>query len=539
MIELFSIPVEQSILSTFMTIDQAADEFISQIDAQDFYASQHQIIFAHIKSQLNKGEAFDEVTVFELIKANPLEANQIDEQFLVNLMNRASNVSLLVTHIKKLKDFSTRRKLQETSKLISSIANDMATHTAESAVNKAQSLVQNLDFGAGEEKLKHAHEFSKEAVKEFLDRHMAIHNQMPYEGGIKTGFTALDNKLGEISKGDLVIIGARPSMGKTTFAQNIAADMMINQSLPVLFISIEMKGRQIAQRLISGIGGVELRKVLTGHIDPNSDDTQKVNNAALVLEKAPLMIDDNNRATVATIRRSAKKVQAKYGKIGAIFVDYIQKVTPLTKNNFGRSDKDIGEISNELKRMAGDFDCPVIALAQLNRNLENRPNKRPVNADLKESGDLEQDADIIMFIYRDEVYNKDSKEAGTAEIIIGKARNGSIGTVRLATDLSRATFADLSPEYYQSMEERCSVKAIKRVKAFQNIFDILLFATHATQPFTMKDLHDHVLDAPNNTIQCYVQELIKSGYLEKDSYATYKATQFAKDLLNVKGELKA
>ncbi len=255
MIELFSIPVEQSILSTFMTIDQAADEFISQIDAQDFYASQHQIIFAHIKSQLNKGEAFDEVTVFELIKANPLEANQIDEQFLVNLMNRASNVSLLVTHIKKLKDFSTRRKLQETSKLISSIANDMATHTAESAVNKAQSLVQNLDFGAGEEKLKHAHEFSKEAVKEFLDRHMAIHNQMPYEGGIKTGFTALDNKLGEISKGDLVIIGARPSMGKTTFAQNIAADMMINQSLPVLFISIEMKGRQIAQRLISGIGG--------------------------------------------------------------------------------------------------------------------------------------------------------------------------------------------------------------------------------------------------------------------------------------------
>lgn len=454
MIELFSIPVEQSILSTFMTIDQAADEFISQIDAQDFYASQHQIIFAHIKNQLSKGESFDEVAVFELIKANPLEINQIDEQFIVNLMSRVSNASLLVTHIKKLKDFSTRRKLQETSKLINSIANDLVTHTAESAVSKAQSLVQNLDFGAGEEKLKHAHEFSKEAVKEFLDRHMAIHNQMPYEGGIKTGFTALDNKLGEISKGDLVIIGARPSMGKTTFAQNIAADMMINQSLPVLFISIEMKGRQIAQRLISGIGGVELRKVLTGHIEPNSDDTVKVNNAAHILEKAPLMIDDNNRATVATIRRSAKKVQAKYGKIGAIFVDYIQKVTPLTKNNFGRSDKDIGEISNELKRMAGDFDCPVIALAQLNRNLENRPNKRPVNADLKESGDLEQDADIIMFIYRDEVYNKDSKEAGTAEIIIGKARNGSIGTVRLATDLSRATFADLSPEYYQSMEER-------------------------------------------------------------------------------------
>ena len=140
---------------------------------------------------MSKGESFDEVTVFELIKANPLEINQIDEQFIVNLMSRVSNASLLVTHIKKLKDLSTRRKLQETSKLINSIANDLVTHTAESAVSKAQSLVQNLDFGAGEDKLKHAHEFSKQAVKEFLDRHMAIHNQMPYEGGIKTGFYCL------------------------------------------------------------------------------------------------------------------------------------------------------------------------------------------------------------------------------------------------------------------------------------------------------------------------------------------------------------
>ncbi|KAB0623653.1 DnaB helicase C-terminal domain-containing protein, partial [Acinetobacter guillouiae] len=138
--------------------------------------------------------------------------------------------------------------------------------------------------------------------------------------------------------------------------------------------------------------------------------------------------------------------------VGAIFVDYIQRVTPLTKNNYGRSDKDIGEISGELKKIARDFECPVFALAQLNRNLENRPNKRPVNADLKESGDLEQDADIIMFIYRDEVYNKESKEVGTAEIIIGKARNGSTGTVKLATDLARSTFADLSPEYYAMMQ---------------------------------------------------------------------------------------
>lgn len=451
MIELHSIPSEQIVLSTLMSLEQIADTLVDQVDISDFYAGRHQIIFNHIADQHKKGESLDAVTIFELIKINYQE-KEVTEQYLIDVNNRITTTLMFETHLAKLKDLSARRRLQDTSKLISAMAVDMATHTAETAVSKAQSLVQNLDLGVGEEKLKHAHEFSKMAISEFIHRHEALHAGVPFDGGIRTGFTELDNKLGEVGKGDLVIIGARPSMGKTTFAQNLASDMMINQSLPILFCSIEMRGHQIAQRLISGIGNVELRKVLTGDIDKNGNDVEKINAAGNVLEKAPLMIDDNNRTTVATIRRSAKKVQAKYGKVGAIFVDYIQRVTPLSKNNFGRSDKDIGEISTELKRIAGDFNCPVFALAQLNRNLENRTNKRPVNADLKESGDLEQDADIIMFIYRDEVYNKESKDIGTAEIIIGKARNGSIGTVRLATDLARSTFTDLSPEYYESLD---------------------------------------------------------------------------------------
>lgn len=449
MIELFSIPVEQSVLSTLMTIDQAADEIISELDVSDFYAVKHQIIFTHVKAQQAKGEAFDEVTIFELIKANSLEAKEIDEQFIVNLMNSVRSATLLNTHLKKLKEFSVRRKIQDLSKHIGTIAVDTVSYDAETAIQKVQQLTNGLESGAVENTLKHAHEFSKAAVTEFLTRHQAIHENKPYYGGVKTGFIELDNKLGEVSKGDLVLIGARPSMGKTTFAQNLATDMMINQSLPVLFVSIEMSGMQIAQRLISGLGQIELSKVLSGKAQ--IDDVGKIDRASRLIEKAPLMIDDSARSTTASIRRSARKLKAQYGKVGAIFVDYVQKVTPLTKNNFGRGDKDIGEISGDLKRIARDFDCPVFALAQLNRNLENRPNKRPVNADLKESGDLEQDADIIMFIYRDEVYNKDSKEAGTAEIIIGKARNGSIGTVRLATDLARSTFADLSPEYYEAI----------------------------------------------------------------------------------------
>ena len=453
MIELFSMQIEQSVLSTIMTIDQSADEFISELETTDFYSTKHQAIFGHIKAQQAKGESFDEVIVFDLIKSNPLESREIDEQFIANLMSRLALPSLLATHIKKLKEFSLRRKIQDASKLIAAVANDMATHTAETALSKAHSILQGIESSSSNESLKHAHEFSKLAVTEFIERHQALHENKPYSFGVKTGFTALDNKLGEISKGDLVILGARPSMGKTTLAQNMAADMMINQGLPVLFVSIEMRGKQIAQRLISGIGNVDLRKVITGQIDNSGDDVKRINDAALILEKSPLMIDDNNRSTTASIRRSAKKMQSQYGKVGAIFVDYMQKVTPLAKNNNGRSDKEIGEISGELKRIAGDFDCPVIALAQLNRNLESRPNKRPVNADLKESGDIEQDADIIMFIYRDEVYNQKTKEAGIAEIIIGKARNGSTGTVRLATDLARSTFADLDPTYSASLQE--------------------------------------------------------------------------------------
>lgn len=450
MIELFSIPVEQSILSAIIGTEQALDDSIDQLEVSDFYATQHQVIFTHIKNQHAKGESHDELTIWELIRSNPVELAVINEKFLINLMGAAAQRSLISTHIKKLKDFALRRKMQDASKQISTVALDMLGHTPESALNRAQAIVSSIDGGQHDEKLKHAHEFSKEAVAEFVQRNIALGQGVKFDGGIKTGFVALDNKLGEVGKGDLVIIGARPSMGKTTFAQNLAADMMINQGLPVLFISIEMSGKQIAQRLISGIGQVELSKVLSGNA--KMEDCGLVNKAAHILEKAPLLIDDNSRSTTASIRRSAKRTVAKYGKIGAIFVDYIQRVTPLTKNNFGRGDKELGEISGDLKKMARDFDCPVFALAQLNRNLETRPNKRPVNADLKESGDLEQDADIIMFIYRDEVYNKETKDIGIAEIIIGKARNGSTGTVKLATDLARSTFTDLSPEYYLSAE---------------------------------------------------------------------------------------
>ena len=404
MIELHSIPSEQIVLSTLMSLEQIADTLVDQVDISDFYAGRHQIIFSHIADQHKKGESLDAVTIFELIKINHQE-KEVSEQYLIELNNRITTTLMFETHLAKLKDLSARRRLQDTSKLISAMAVDMATHTAETAVSKAQSLVQNLDLGVGEEKLKHAHEFSKVAISEFIHRHQALDAGVPFDGGIRTGFTELDNKLGEVGKGDLVIIGARPSMGKTTFAQNIMSDMAINQGMVVQFHSCEMTTDEIRDRIVSGVGQIRLSNIKGKCLE--DDDWGRLMQANKMLEHSKFAIDDTANASLSDIRRKARLLKAKFGRVDAIFVDYLQIMkSPIVTDN---QVKAIGEISKGLKAIAKEFDCVVFALSQLSRNLENRPNKRPVNADLRESGQIEQDADVILFIYRDEIYNKESK----------------------------------------------------------------------------------------------------------------------------------
>ena len=209
-------------------------------------------------------------------------------------------------------------------------------------------------------------------------------------------------------------------------------------------MSGEMSKEQIMERMISGLGQIDLKQVRSARFD--EEGAGCIYRAVHTIQKCPIYINDKASPSLSDIRREARKIIQKTGRLNAIFVDYLQIMTPPEKS--GNKVQEIGDISWGLKKIAKDFGCPVIALSQLNRSLEQRPNKRPVMSDIRESGAIEQDADIIMFIYRDEVYNKESKEAGTAEIIIGKARNGSTGTVRLATDLGRSSFADLSPEYY-------------------------------------------------------------------------------------------
>ncbi|MEX7479110.1 replicative DNA helicase, partial [Acinetobacter baumannii] len=201
--------------------------------------------------------------------------------------------------------------------------------------------------------------------------------------------------------------------------------------------------------LISGIGQIELKKIRSGRFQ--SEDAGLIHRAMTIIGNTKIEINDQSAPSLSDIRREARKMVRKYGKVGLIMVDYLQIMTPPQRT--GNPTQEMGDISRGLKKLAKDFNCPVVALSQLNRSLENRPNKRPIMSDLRDSGQIEQDADVILFIYRDEVYNKESKDAGIAEIIVGKARNGTVGTVRLATDLARSTFLDLDPQYYHAMEE--------------------------------------------------------------------------------------
>lgn len=447
MIDLFSIPVEQSVLVTLMTVE-GTGEFIDVLEVSDFYSDRHQIIFNHIKQQHEKGEGHNEILIWELIRAHSLEVKAVPEQYLVEIMGCSAIPTMLGSHIKKLKDLATRRKIQDLSKNIGVVAVDTVTYSAEAALDRVQTLVSNLDGNSHEDKTMSASDLSKEVLANILDMHEKIHAGIEVKRGIKTGFVELDNKLDCIDTTDLVIIGARPSMGKTTLAQNIMSDVAVNQGEPVLFMSGEMNKEQIMQRLISGIGQIELKKIRSGRFE--SEDAGLIHRAMMIIGKTKIEINDKAAPSLSDIRREARKMLRKHGKVGLIMVDYLQIMTPPQRT--GNATQEMGDISRGLKKIAKDFKCPVVALSQLNRSLENRPNKRPIMSDLRDSGQIEQDADVILFIYRDEVYNKESKEAGIAEIIVGKARQGTVGTVRLATDLARSTFLDLDPQYYQSMD---------------------------------------------------------------------------------------
>ncbi|MBU3848091.1 MAG: replicative DNA helicase [Candidatus Acinetobacter avistercoris] len=441
-----NLAIEQAVLAALMTVAESYEQVSDVLKESDFYATRHKYIYRAIEKLAQENSPYDAVLVNDwLIKQSLLDAIG-GEEYLMQLMSDSpASFYNLEIYANKIREFATLRNMIKVGNEILQNAYD----TKGREVSEILDLAETNIFSIAEQHNNNAKAQGPKSISTVAASLITKLDELSQmEGnitGLSTGFVELDNKTSGMQAGDMIIVAARPSMGKTTLAMNLIESVLFNSNLPALVFSMEMPADSIAMRLISSWGRVHQGHLRSGKMD--GDEWSKVTGTLLQLQEKHLYIDDSSALPPTEMRARARRIAKQHGgKLGCIMVDYLQlmKVPGMGDNRVG----EIGEISRSLKALAKEMSCPVIALSQLNRSLENRPNKRPVMSDLRESGAIEQDADLIMFIYRDEVYNKESKEAGTAEIIIGKQRNGPIGTVRLAFEGQYTRFSNLSPEYY-------------------------------------------------------------------------------------------
>ena len=421
-----SIEAEQSVLGGLM-LDNNTWDTVSEILLEDqFYRGDHRMIFRTMQKLVDDGRPIDVVTLSEeldrtgeLEQAGGLEA-------LVALARNTPSVSNIRAYAEIVRDRALLRQMIKVSNEIADSAYNPGGRASDEILNDAEQkifqIAENRPNQGGPEPV-------NPLLKRAVDRIDELFNNADSLTGVTTGFDDLDDRTGGLQKSDLVIVAARPSMGKTTFAMNLVENALMATERPVLVFSLEMPADQLVTRMLSSLGRINQTKVRNGQLEEY--DWPKLTTAVNMLKNKPLFIDDQPGISPNEMRTRARRIVREHGDLAMIMVDYLQLMTLKTGKSEGRT-QEISEISRSLKALAKEMGCPVVALSQLNRSLEQRPNKRPVNSDLRESGAIEQDADVIMFIYRDEVYNEDSPDKGVAEIIIGKQRNGPIGSVRLA-----------------------------------------------------------------------------------------------------------
>jgi replicative DNA helicase len=419
-----SIEAEQSVLGGLMLDNETWDQIADVVADDDFYRRDHRLVFQAIAKLADLGEPFDVVTLSEHLS----NIKQLDHvgglAYLGTLAQNTPSAANIKAYAQIVRERSILRQLIHVGTKISDSAFNTEGQSSEHLLDNAEQLVFEIaDKGA---RGKRGFESIKDLLVKAVDRIDTLFRQDNPITGVPTGFTDFDDMTSGLQSSDLIIIAGRPSMGKTTFAMNIAEHAAIKHKVPVAVFSMEMPGEQLAMRMMSSLGRIDQHKVRTGKL--TDDDWPRMTSAVSLLAEAPMFIDDTPALTPNDLRARARRLTREHG-LGLIVVDYLQLMqAPGAKES---RVNEISEISRGLKTLAKELKVPVIALSQLNRGLEQRPNKRPVMSDLRESGAIEQDADVIVFIYRDEVYNEDSPDKGTAEIIIGKQRNGPIGTTRL------------------------------------------------------------------------------------------------------------
>ncbi len=423
-----SIEAESSVLGGLLLDNGAWDRVGDLLKDGDFYRYEHRMVFAAIGVLINGSKPADVITVFEQLQGQGKAEEIGGLAYLNSLAQYVPSAGNIRRYAEIVRDRSILRKLVTASDEISTNAFNPKGRPVSTILDESEQKIFNI----GEEgaRTKQGFQSMDTLVVDLLDRVQEMADNANDVTGVPTGFYDLDRMTSGFQAGDMIVLAARPSMGKTALAINIAEHVALNEGLPVAVFSMEMGAAQLAVRIVGSIGRIDQGHLRTGKL--TDEEWPRLSEAIEKLRTISLHIDESAGLTSSELRANARRLSRQCGKLGLIVVDYLQLMSGSSGDNENRATV-LGEISRGLKMLARELQCPVIALSQLNRSVEQRPDKRPMMSDLRESGAIEQDADIIMFIYRDEYYTKDAcKEPGVAEIIIAKQRNGPTGTVKLA-----------------------------------------------------------------------------------------------------------
>jgi replicative DNA helicase len=421
------VEAEQSLIGALLLDNQAFDRVADVVTADDFYRDDHRRIFRHVSRLIEHNRPADMVTVAESIEASEDKDKTGGAAYLASLAQSVPSALNIRRYAELVRERAVQRTLAQVATEIAETA--LAPHGKEVGLmlDEAESKIfQIAETGARNKQ--GLQEIKPVLAKVFEKIDHLYHRDNPSDiTGVPTGYTKIDEMTSGLHGGDLIIVAGRPSMGKTALALNFAQYIAVDNGLPVAIFSMEMSSTQLAQRMLGSIARVDQHKMRTGRLNDNEWST--LSDAMGKLHETPIYIDETGALTALEVRARARRLKRQYSKLGLIVIDYLQLMSASTQGENRATE--ISEISRSLKAMAKELDVPVVALSQLNRALEQRPNKRPQMADLRESGAIEQDADVILAIYRDEVYNPETPDKGTAEAIILKQRNGPIGTVKL------------------------------------------------------------------------------------------------------------
>ena len=435
-----SVEAEQSVLGGLLLDNTAWDKIADMIGESDFYRADHRLIYRHVSKLIGNSRPADVITVSESLESTRELDGIGGLAYLGALAQNTPTAANIRRYAEIVRERAVMRKLAEVGTEIAETAYNPMGKEAGQMLDEAESKV----FAISEAGARGKQGFMdmQPLLTQVVERIDMLYNRdNPSDvTGVPTGFTDLDRMTSGLQPGELVIVAGRPSMGKTSLALNMAEHVALESGLPVGVFSMEMGASQLVMRMLGSVGRLDQHKVRTGRLA--DEDWRKLTDAVGRLNDAPIHIDETAALNALELRARARRLHRQYGKLGLIVVDYLQLMSASTQGENRATE--ISEISRGLKALAKELNVPVVALSQLNRSLEQRPNKRPIMSDLRESGAIEQDADLILFIYRDEVYNQDSPDKGKAEVIIGKQRNGPIGTVTLVFQGEYTRFANFA-----------------------------------------------------------------------------------------------